>query len=437
MVLAMTDVPPSLVTILSAQATLTGATLAPGNVSLLSSPVTVELTRLQTDIAYLATAANIPSGSYTSVTLTFANPSITFENDTASTLAGCNVGTVCTVTPAASPLSATVSLSSFSVPSSSAAGLLVDVNLENLLNSSLGEDFNAGTSVFPFTPAGSDAPLVGAEDVVGQISNVNSAASTFTLSNATASYSLKANSSTTFLFSPGTSCSGSGFSCLANNQILSVDIGIQADGSIVARNIVVEDADSSDAEVEGIITSTNAAAAQQFDFVIHTISNPGSGLGLGASGTVQYGSTTPFDVDLVHADSAPISTSSFSFAGPADLVVGQEVSIRVRSVQSGGVLPVLSADRVRLRSARITGFVARVGSSMITLQNLPSLFSSHGSASQILAQASVTPPTIYYEVNGLINSSTNIQNQTVAVRGPLFNTGGANRTQVTSKVVLK
>ena len=64
-VLAMTDSPPSLVSILSAQVTLTGATLAPGNVSLFSGSTTVELTRLQTDIAYIATAANIPAGNYT------------------------------------------------------------------------------------------------------------------------------------------------------------------------------------------------------------------------------------------------------------------------------------------------------------------------------------------------------------------------------------
>lgn len=54
-VLAMTDTPPTEVTVLSAEITLTGATLAPGNVSLFSGSTTVELARLQTDVAYLAT----------------------------------------------------------------------------------------------------------------------------------------------------------------------------------------------------------------------------------------------------------------------------------------------------------------------------------------------------------------------------------------------
>src|SRR5215472_1567229 len=166
-VLLMTDAPPSLVTILSAQVTLTGATLAPGNVSVFSGSTTVELTRLQTDVAYLATASGVPAGTYTSITLTFANPSLTIENDTAAPIAGCAVGAICTIVPTASSMSATVPLSSFSIAGSSTAGLLIDLNLENLLNSSLAEDFSSATSVFPFTPGGTNAPAVGAEDVVG------------------------------------------------------------------------------------------------------------------------------------------------------------------------------------------------------------------------------------------------------------------------------
>src|ERR1700722_10733696 len=127
-VLAMTDTPPSNVTILSAEVTLTGATLTPGNVSLFSGSTTVELTKLQTDIAYIATASNIPAGNFTAVNLTFANPSLTIENDTASAIAGCAVGSICTIAPAATTLSATVPLTSFSVSSGSAQGLLVDVS---------------------------------------------------------------------------------------------------------------------------------------------------------------------------------------------------------------------------------------------------------------------------------------------------------------------
>jgi hypothetical protein len=436
-VLAMTDTPPSNVSILSAEVTLTGATLAPGNVSLFSGSTTVELTRLQTDIAYIATAANIPAGNFTSVTLTFANPSLTIENDTPNPIGTCAVGSICTLTPATTSLSATVPLTAFTIASSSTTGLLIDVNLDNLLTATLSADFNAGTTVTPFTPAGVGAPPVGAEDVVGHVGNITASSGTFTLTNATGSHSLKVdNTSTFFRFPASATCTTPNFACLQNNQILSVDIGIQSDGSIIARNILFEDADSSDTEVEGLITSTNAAS-QQFSIVVLTASSSTAGLAIGMPATVQYSTSpqTPFDIDLIHADNFQVGTSSFSssFTGPADLVAGQQVSIRRNSSSSSTIL----ADRVRLRSSRITATVQSVGAPNITFTNLPSLFFGHGGVTQIVAQTSVTPPTIYYEINGSVNASTNLLGDLVSVRGPLFNTGGTNRTLVTTKVVLK
>ena len=433
-VLAMTDTPPSNVSILSAEVTLTGASLSPGNVSLFSGSTTVELTRLQTDIAYLATAANIPAGSYTGVTLTFANPMLTIENDTASAIgSSCTVGSICTMAPTATAnLSTTIPLTAFTVSASSTTGLLIDVNLDNLLTATMGEDFSAGTTVTPFTPAGVGAPPVGAEDVMGQIGNINASSNTFTLTNASATYALKVNNTSTFLQFPSTGCATPGFACLQNNQILSVDIGIQSDGSILARNIIFEDADSSDTEVEGMITSTNVGS-QQFNIVIQAMSAPVSGLSIGQSITVQYSASpqTTFDIDLVHADNLQVSTAGFLFAAPADLAVGQQVAIRRNTTISAGVI---KADRVSLRSTRVTATV-QVGVPNIFLNNLPSLFSGHG-ITGITAQTSLTPPTIYFEVGKTINSSNVVIGVLVSVRGPLFNVSGA-RTLVATKVVVK
>lgn len=176
----MTDTPPTTVSILSAEVTLTGATLNPGNVSLFSGSTTVELTRLQTDIGYLTTAPNIPAGSYTSLSLTFANPMLTIENDTGNAIGTCAVGSICTMAPTTvANLATTINLSSFSIVANSSAGLLVDVNLDNLLSLTMGADFKAGTSVSAFTPAGTGAPLVGAEDVVGQVMSVDAVHNTF------------------------------------------------------------------------------------------------------------------------------------------------------------------------------------------------------------------------------------------------------------------
>jgi len=435
-VLAMTDTPPSNVSILSAKVTLTGATLNPGSVTLFSGSTTVELTRLQTDIAYLATAANIPAGSYTSVTLTFANPLLTIENDTGSSIVSgsttCTVGSICTIAPTTiANLSATIPLTAFTLASNANAGLLVDVSLDNLLSATMGADFSAGTTVSAFTPGGTGAPLVGAEDVVGEAGTINASANTFSLQNVTGSFPLKVDNTTTFFQFPSSACSTPGFACLHANQILSVDMGIQPDGSLLARNILYEDGNNSETEVEGMITSTNAGL-QQFNIVTLAESAPVSGLQIGDVTTVQYSVSpqTPFDVDFVHADNVPVSTAGYLFAAPADLTVGQQVSI-LRNASSSAVL--IKADRVRLRSSRITATVQIVGSPNIYLYSLPSIFSGH-SVTQI--QVVTSSPTIYSENGAPANFSLITLAELLSVRGPLFNVSGT-RTLVASKIVTK
>jgi hypothetical protein len=193
-----------------------------------------------------------------------------------------------------------------------------------------------------------------------------------------------------------------------------------------------EDADSSDAEVEGIITSTNVGS-QQFNIVALGISAAGTGLSIGEPVIVQYSVSpqTTFDADFPHADSLPVSITGFLFAAPTDLAVGQQVSIRLHGTLSGGQI---MADRVRLRSSRITATVQTIGSGIISLSNLPSLFFGHGGITLIQAQTSL--PTIYFEIGHVINISNITLSDIVSVRGQLFNVSGG-RTLVATKVVLK
>jgi hypothetical protein len=433
----MTDTPPTNVSILAAEVTLTGATLNPGNVSLLSAATTVELTRLQTDIAYLGTTNVIP-GTYTSLTLTFANPSLTIENDTGSAIGTCAIGAICTMPPTAiANLSTTIILPTLVASANTAAGLLVDVNLQNLLSAGLGADFRAGTTVSEFTPAAATAsttsPLVEAEDVVGQVTSIDAVHNTFSFQNATGQFSLLVDRTTTFFQFPSTICSISAFACLHANQILSVDISFRSDGTPVARNVVFEDSDNSDAEVEGIITSTNLGS-QQFSIVTLAESARIAGLKIGDAATVQFSTSLPtvFDVDFVHADATQI-IPGFSFApltSPTDLFVGQQVQLR-RNPSSTGL--VISADRVRLRSSRVTATVQTIASPTIFLTNLLSIFSGHA-ITQIQAQTFL--PTIFLENGTAINLTFIPRSGIVSVRGPLFNAGGT-RTLVTTKVVLK
>jgi len=436
----MTDTPPMKVSILSAEVTLTGATLDPGNVPLFSGATIFELTRLQTDIAYVGTKL-VPPGSYTSLTLTFSNPTMTIENDTGSSFAagGSNPlcaatpGTICTIQSVATNLSTTIMLSpAITVSATSGAGLLADVNLSNLLSATLGSDFKNGVSASQFTPAGGDAPPVGAEDVVGHVMSTDSTNSKFKLQNAQTTVSLIVDNTTTFLNFPTGTCTTFSIACVQANQILSVDISIRADGTAVARNVLFEDADSTDIDVEGSVTSLKTGS-QQFTMVTLAESAMITGLKIGDVATIQYSTTspaTPFDKDFVYADSLPVDTTGFLFGAPADLIVGQEVLVRRNPVSSGTIM----ADRVRLRSTRVSGIVLSGVSTLFNLSGLPSLFTTHStSLIEVKTFSNSTICTVAGTVMGCSLLGFNAQH-TFSVRGPLF-ANATTPTIVASKVI--
>ena len=443
-VLTMTDTPPANITILSAQVTLLRADLNPGAFSLLPplpnstllGPTTLELTRLQTDAAFLSTTL-VKAGSYTSLTLTFANPKLTFENDSGTTFTGavCS-GTkpICTLSPAVTNVTTTLTLPTITVSSTSGAGILVDLNLNKLLSSptpsTLQADFINGTSVSTFTPMGAGAPPVGAEDVVGQVTAMDAGHSKFSFQNALDFFSLTVSSTTAFLNFPAGTCNTPSLSCLQMGQILSVDIGIFSDGTAIARNVLFEDANSTDAEVEGIITSLTPAA-HQFTMVTLAESAALVGLNVGDLATVQYPATLPpanfFDVDFVHADNNQISTAGFLFSSPSDLFVGQHVQVRRDHMVSSGAS--ITALHVRLRSSRITGTFTNGPVSNFSMGNLPTLFTAN-SISQTQVQTSV--PTI---CTGTATSCALLGlNKSVSVRGPFF-ANARTPTVIASKVI--
>ncbi len=136
----VTDAPPAGVTVFSFEVTATSATLNPGNVDLLvgKSPVRIEVKKLETENVFLSTA-NITAGNYTSLNLTFSNPQRTFRNDIGVTLAGCVPGNVCEIKTSGT-LTLTVNWLFYSAMGTQ-SGVLVDLNLANLLTPSLGVYF--------------------------------------------------------------------------------------------------------------------------------------------------------------------------------------------------------------------------------------------------------------------------------------------------------
>src|SRR5437899_11376874 len=147
--LTMIDAPPAGVTVIWFEVNVTGAALNPGGFDLLAGkgPIQIEVKRLEVETGFLGTT-NVAPGTYSSLNLTFANPQLTFKNDSTATIAGCAAGQVCKITPAAATLTSTINFTpGLVISSNSPIGLQVDVKLNNLLSNSLGVDFSVSVAV--------------------------------------------------------------------------------------------------------------------------------------------------------------------------------------------------------------------------------------------------------------------------------------------------
>src|SRR3989441_172274 len=182
--LTMRDDPPAGVDMISFEVNVIGATLGPNGPDLLAGkgPIEIEVKRLEVETAFLSTA-NVPvnSGSFSSLSLIFANPELTFQNNTKPpvTIAGCAPGAVCQIKPTGT-LTANVTLNpALTISANNPTGMQVDVNLAKLLSNSLGVDFSNGSITITQSQVQPGGELEDVDDVAGTVVKVDTGASTF------------------------------------------------------------------------------------------------------------------------------------------------------------------------------------------------------------------------------------------------------------------
>ena len=420
------DTPPTGVSVLSLQVTITDARLNPGSVELLAGPVTVDISRLKTETSLLSTL-NVTPGTYTSIALTVAsNPSLTFENNSGSTLTAggtpCANGAICKAGLALAGNSQSIALpgAGVTLTASTPTALLLNVSLTDLLADSAGTlSMNLGASgalsAAQITSAGT--PFESIEDVVGVVSGP--ANNTFTLQTALGNYSLAVNSSTQFVNFPTTVCTSVGFSCLASSEIVSVNMSLQTDNTLLATDVFFEDANSSVPEIEGVVVG-NSGLPAQFSMVVLQETPAGSGPALGSEVSVAL-NATPFGIDNLVGTT---NTSHFSFAGTSDLIVGQEVQVQQGT---GSTASVINANRVLLRSSRITGTVSTTAFPNFDMNGLPPFLQGASPAiTQILVETATTFTPNGTEVGGSVSVLTQIQaGRSLSARGQLFANSGS------------
>jgi len=415
---SLTDAPPAGVTVFTFEVTVTGATLNPGNVDLLAgkSPQRIEIKKLETENAFLSTA-NIAAGNYTSLNLTFSNPELTFLNGTGATLAGCASGSVCEIKPTGT-LSAMVNGQFYST-NGTQTGVLVDLNLANLITPSLGVDFSTSSAVTATQQtkeAGGE--LEDLDDLNGIVASPSS--SQFTLQTTDMGNLTVAIDSNT-KFEDFNACAAANVTCVQSGQSVEVDLLLLADGTFLAKKIELQDdaQAAADDELDGVISKIDGPSQLEIVVIdeLRTVANVSVGNPVTVMLTTSGGGTS-FQVDT-NGLTVP-STLQQGFEGATDtsqLLVGQTVQVRKRAM-TGGPAPAaitITTDRIRLRSTRFTATVsgAPAGSSF-NVGGLPGLFTSAG-ISQIQVQTS--SQTNFDNVSGVSGLA---DGSTVSLRGLLF-----------------
>jgi hypothetical protein len=415
---SLTDAPPAGVTVFTFEVTVTGATLNPGNVDILAGkgPVRIEVKKLETENSFLNTS-NIAPGNYTSLNLTFSNPELTIRNDTGATLAGCASGSVCEIKPSGT-LSATVNGLFYSM-SGTQTGVLVDLNLANLITPSLGVDFSTASAVTATQQLKeAEGQLEDIDDVNGIVASPSSSQFTLQTTNM-GNITVTIDSSTKF--DEFNTCTAANVTCVQSGQSVEVDLMLLANGTFLAKKIELQDEtqEAVDDELDGVISKIDGPS--QFEMVVNDELRAVANVSVGDPVTVMLttaGGGTAFQVDT-NGLTVP-STLQQAFEGATDttqLFVGQTVQVRKRTI-AGGPAPAaitITTDRIRLRGTRFTATVSGApAGSNFNVGGLPSLFTIAG-VSQIQVQTS--SQTNFENVSGVSGLA---DGSTVSLRGLLF-----------------
>ena len=423
--LTMIDAPPAGVTVLSFEVNVTGATLSPGAVDLLAGrgPIQIEVKRLEVETAFLSTA-NVAPNSYTSLNLTFANPQLTFRNDSGASITAfgvtCPNGAVCEIQPTGTTgtLTTTVNISpALTIAASNPIGLRVDLKLDNILSNALGVDFSqpGNVTVAQLSIAGLPAgELDEVDEAFGKVANKST--NTFDLQTSQGILTgIQSDSNTTF---DGFICAPVNFAtCVQNSQIVQVDLKLMAGGVLLARKIEQENEGANEEDLEGIVTSVNAVTST-FQMVVAENLSMLSGVHVGSPVNVLVQPGAGFHVDQDGLTVNPALVSSFN--GVNAMMLGQNIQVRRQGGDGSVATPILT-DRVRLRMSRFTAKVQSiVDANTFTVDNLPPIF---GGASPPIASITVsTDParTRFEGVSSVAVLGVPPNADTVSLRGLLF-----------------
>lgn len=425
--------PPSNTNLLSFKTTVVGISLTPSTGGSVSVPLNsdlyrVDLTRLQSDTAFLAFSNAIPAGTYTSMVVRLSNPAVTFCTQTQG-ITGCAQGSVSTLSGGAAIQVITRAPFPLVVTPGQSIGLAVNIRVANALTIDEqtqvigGVDLGAANvlSVAMVPPLSSSLPsstLDFIDDVTGVVSSVDAARQSVTIETATkGSITAIARPSTTVSPNCTTFNLGSTFTCAQQGQVASLETVLNGDGTFALLEYDPLGITAGD-WIEGVI-GLPPSSSTQFQLVTNDLvlapanSLIGNNLELGAPVTVTLVNPRPFVVDTKNL---VVPNSTFSGATDASVLTpGQTLSVHVVSFTgaSGAAPAAASVDFVYLRFTRVTGSVASSAPpNLFSMQSFPSFFGLTVPAVVQLSSGS--------NFDGITGASELVSGQTASMRALYF-----------------
>lgn len=374
-------------------------------VDVLTTPTKIEALHLNAVHEPLRAPLNIPQGTYSSATITVANPVVTYVDPTTKKPVTVNA----TLTAA----STTVTFSSAITVGANSAPICFDLLV--------GPSVTISGSTVTVTPT-FDVKQVKVngrptnpsngrnDDVVGTVVSVSSNSLVVTTANGT-QVTITTDSQTQF----------QGFTALSQltaGQMVEIDIDNQSNGTLVADRIHLVQVPSG-ALLRGVVTATTGKPATSFTQVVRqAIGSAAAGITAGTSLTINVNGSTQF---MLAPQSGSMPSLPFTPTFNASTILsGQNVGVATTAIASGAA----TATTVTLLPQTVEGIVASVTTSTgynVYVVTLPS-----GSA--LASLAGVSSVTVYEPLNAQVTTTTALTvGSSARVNGLLFNDSGVLR----------
>jgi hypothetical protein len=243
---------------------------------------------------------------------------------------------------------------------------------------------------------------------------------------------ISADTNTIFNFA-NAKCAANNFSCIVAGQVLEVDMSLLGSGSFLAKRIEFQDIAGNQVAQGTIVAVTSPT---QFKILVHQELPAITNLAPGNLATVNLQTGTPGTTFQIDAKGF-VLPGGLTFATSTDLLVGQEVQVRVLGTPVAGPPITFSTNRMALHRTKFTAqvFTINLGNASFTVNNLPSIFPN-------------AAPTPILQIQVLTSSNTEFETLTppslaglaaglnVSVEGLLFNTiiSSGSPTMVGNKV---